>query len=238
MRAVHTPITPETEPEIWRKAMSREPKSFPDCNLHWMDQRSTEWFEVRRGCLTATGMGAWLLKSDKTSQKAREAAICRLLSEIGQCYELPVFETEAMRRGTELEPEAVEEFEAWSGTKVTPCGFAKASFCRAGCSPDGLVMSEGIGFEGKCPTGAKHFEYVRAGSLPSTYEYQVHGSMAVTGARAWWFQSFHPGQASMRVLVERGALADDLALALIDFSRDLDDAQEDMKERYRKEVLK
>ena len=33
---------------------------FPDCKIHTMPQRSTEWHEIRKDKLTASGMGAWL----------------------------------------------------------------------------------------------------------------------------------------------------------------------------------
>ena len=35
-------------------------KLFPDCKIHRMPQRSDEWFDIRKGKLTGTGMGSWL----------------------------------------------------------------------------------------------------------------------------------------------------------------------------------
>ena len=44
---------------------------FPDCTLIDCEQRSPEWFEHRRGVLTASQFGDWLTKSGKVAEKAR-----------------------------------------------------------------------------------------------------------------------------------------------------------------------
>jgi hypothetical protein len=69
-----------------------------------------------------------------------------------------------------------------------------------------------------------HIRYRRAGVLPDEYLYQVHGSMAVTGADAWWFQSWNPGLASLRVKVERNEFTEKLKAALIEFSAQFEQA--------------
>ena len=92
---------------------------FPGCEINWCEQRSDEWFEARMGVLTATSFGPWLLKTDKTSAKARENAICKTLASMARMYELPVFENDAMTRGTALEPLAVADFTAATGIDIT-----------------------------------------------------------------------------------------------------------------------
>jgi predicted phage-related endonuclease len=200
---------------------------FPDCEMHRVEQRTPEWFELRRGCLTASEFGPWLLKSDKTSAKARESAICRILAGIAECWEPKVFETDAMRRGTEMEPEAIAAFEKWSGKKVEDVGFCRSIHGMFGCSPDGLIVGESCGIEGKVPIPASHIAYRRAGVIPEQYIYQVHGSMAVTGAKAWYFQSWNPGLASLRILVERDDFTYQLKAALVEFSAQVEEAYEE-----------
>lgn len=34
--------------------------AFPDCNLYHMEQRSEEWYDIRKGRLTASASGMWL----------------------------------------------------------------------------------------------------------------------------------------------------------------------------------
>jgi hypothetical protein len=197
---------------------------FPDCDIHHMPQRSDEWFAARRGLLTASDFGPWLLKNDKTSQKARESAICRILAGAANLWQEPNFENAAMKRGTDLEPVAVSAFETFAGTGVTQVGLCVSRHGLFGCSPDGLLMEEGHGFEGKVPVPSTHIAYRRAGVLPEQYLFQVHGGMAVTGATGWWFQSWNPDLANLRVFTPRSEFTEELLAALIAFSKDVEEA--------------
>lgn len=187
------------------------------------EQRSPKWHEIRKGVLTASEFGAWLLKKDKRSQDAKAKAIARCVSQIAGGWEPDIFETEAMRRGTEMEPEAVEHFELQTGLKVRPVGFCLSTEGRFGCSPDGLIGDDS-GFEGKVPIGPTHVYYRREGVLPDAYKLQVHGCMAVTGAKTWWFQSYNRGLASLRLEVERDDFTEELLAGLKSFSRELEAA--------------
>jgi hypothetical protein len=131
-----------------------------------------------------------------------------------------------MARGTALEPQAIASFEAWHGETVIPVGFCKSTKGLFGCSPDGLLES-GAGVESKVPLPATHIAYRRAGVLPEEYFFQVHGSMAVTGATRWYFQSWNPDLAPLRILVERTEFTDELRTALKMFSADLQKAMDD-----------
>ena len=225
-----TPLTPDSEPEFFVReerlkavlslvqhaegqhagestadpAVSAVDNSlFPECILNFCEQRSEEWFEARIGNITASAFKPWLTQTTKAAAKARHTAICRCLSSKGRCYETPHRVTEAMQRGIDLEPEAVAAFERWSKETVLPVGFAKWKHGNAGCSPDGLIAGASMGFEGKAPEGPAHYDYLLSGVLPPLYYWQVHGSMAVMGAAdGWWFQSFHPGQPTFRILVK------------------------------------
>lgn len=198
---------------------------FPDCTIETMPQRSDEWFAARKGILTASNFGAWLLKdSDQRSRDAREKAICKLIAERANCEEAPNFENWAMQRGTELEPQAVAAFEGETGLKVREVGFCKSLHGAFGCSPDGLIEGESVGLEGKIPVPPTHIAYRRAGVLPDEYYWQVQGSMAVTGAQYWWFQSWCPGLAPLRIRIERDDTTEKLKAALIAFSIQFEEA--------------
>jgi putative phage-type endonuclease len=196
--------------------------NYPDCQIHRIPQRTPEWFALRRGVLTASRVGAWLLKSDATSMKARENAICELIAELAECDEEPDrFENWAMKRGTAYEPDAVAAFEQATGKKVTDVGFCMSKHGLFGCSPDGLIEEDGSGLEGKVPIPKSHIAYRRAGVLPNEYLHQVHFSMAVTGARLWHFQSWNPGLANLRIEVKRDDFTEKLLAAAIVFSDEL-----------------
>jgi len=241
----------------------------PDCQVHFCAQRSPEWFELRRGYLTATDFGPWLIEKPevrltikeiqaeldrlgiaypskglkdeyvallpditpylsytKTRNKAWESALGKVLAGIAGLWEAPTRETEAMRRGTELEPDAVAAFEAWSGHQVTQVGFCASKFGRFGCSPDGLINTGDSvkGLESKVPEPSTHIVRRRAAVLPYEHLYQVHGCMAVTGCTSWFYQNWNPGLASLRIEVQRDAFTDDLFAGLKAFSADVDRA--------------
>ena len=199
---------------------------FPDCHILHMAQRSDAWFQARKGVLTASNFGPWLLNSGKVAEQARERAICKLIAERANCESAPNYENWAMQRGTELEPQAVAAFEGETGIKVADVGFCLSKFGNFGCSPDGLIVGHSIGFEGKVPVPETHIRYRRAGELPDEYLFQIHGSMAVTGATAWHFQSWNPGLASLRILIERDEFTEKLKAALIAFSAQYEEAWE------------
>ena len=207
-------------------------KRFPDCTLHFCEQRTPEWFALRQGVLTASQFGPWLAKSDKTSEKACLSAVCQTLAEFAGCESPPVFENWAMKRGTELEPQAAEHFEQYTGLKVQPVGFCKAHGMPVGCSPDGLIVDQNIGFEGKAPIPATHVKYLLNGGLPDEYREQVHGSMAVTGAEAWWFQSYCPGLPTLRIKVERDNYTEQILAGLRRFSEAFESARAKVEELW------
>lgn len=198
--------------------------NFLDCIIHRMEQRTDEWLAARKGVLTASNFGPWLLNNGKVADGARERAICALIAERANCESAPIFENWAMKRGSELEPQAIAAFEGEMGLKVDAVGFCRSIHGAFGCSPDGLIAGELCGIEGKIPVPETHIRYRRAGYLPDEYLFQVHGSMAVTGAEAWWFQSWNPGLASLRVKVERDEFTEKLKAALIVFSEQYEEA--------------
>ena len=177
--------------------------SYPDCILIDCDQRTPEWFEARRGRLTASNFGAWLTKSDKTSAKARSTAVAQVLAELAGFPDPPVFENADIKRGIEWEPEALQYFQKLTGLTVDPIGFAASKHGLFGCSPDGLILSESSGVEVKCPRASKLIEWHQAGILPDAYRDQVHGSMAVTGAKTWHFIGYHRNLPALHILTHR-----------------------------------
>ena len=197
---------------------------FRDCYIHHMAQRSDAWFQARKGILTASNFGPWLINTGKVAEQARERAICKLIAERANCESAPNYENWAMQRGTELEPQAVAAFEGETGIKVADVGLCISKHGSFGCSPDGLIVGQSIGFEGKVPVPETHIRYRRAGEVPDEHFYQIQGSMAVTGAAGWYLQSWNPGLAPLRILVERDEFTEKLKAALIAFSAQYEEA--------------
>ena len=252
--------------------------NFPDCKIHRMPQRSDEWFDIRKGKLTGTGMGSWLaerpecrlsvaalremlesatgvkppakLKRDELLSECRElkldlpetllkgtfdarlTALAKLVGSLSACEVPDQFEIDpegppprnpslwAIWNGQRLEPEALEVFTKDTGFEVEEVGFCEHHSGFSGVSPDALLVGENVGFEGKCPLPATHAEYLLRNELPPKYKDQVHGSMAVTGADAWWFQSYSPGSIKevFRILVHRDEYTERMETGLNEFA--------------------
>ena len=177
--------------------------SFPDCKLIDCEQRTEEWFIARKGHLTASQFGDWLTKTGKVADKACLTAASKCLAELAGYPDPPPFETDDMRRGVELEPEARDAFQIYTGLTVDQIGFAKSKHGYFGCSPDGLILSGSAGLEIKCPRPSKLIQYIANDELPEEYKPQVHGSMAVTGAKEWHFFAYCPGFPFFHILTKR-----------------------------------
>ena len=205
---------------------------FPDCKIHHMPQRSETWYDIRKGKLTGSQMGAWLAdrkQTTKTFAKARAKATAKIIGQLSSCEVPDEWEVDpdgpppksiglwAIWNGINQEPKAVAAFEFATGLEVEEVGFCEHSSGVIGVSPDGLIKGQNVGFEGKAPIPTTHVEYLLNGTLPETYKAQVHGCMAATGADAWWFQSYCPGLPAFRILVERDEFTEQMVAGMNEF---------------------
>ncbi len=170
-------------------------------------QRSDEWRLERAGYATASEFAAVRSKG-KNGQEAvgRRNYRVRLVTE--RLTLQPTeggFESAATKWGEEQEAAALVAYELASGHLVERVGFIKhptVEWC--GCSPDGLVGTEGI-VQVKCPhVSAIHLEYLIEKRLPPDYAAQVYGELWVTGRKWADFVSFDPRlPAKLRLFVVR-----------------------------------
>lgn len=165
------------------------------------EQGSPEWLSARLGVPSASQFSKIVTgKGGKSTQV--EAYINQLVAEELTGETTLVYVNEHMKRGTELEPDARELYEALTGNTVQELGFCLHDTVNAGCSPDGLVGEDG-GLEIKCPAPATHVEWVKAGVVPSKHLQQIMGCLWITG-RSWWdFMSYHQTMKPLIVRVER-----------------------------------
>lgn len=148
-----------------------------------------EHAQDRCGHVTASEFAAVLAKGEG---KTRAAYLRRVVAEILTGKPSETYKNAHMDRGTEQEPHARLAYEARTGNPVREVGFIKHPTLRlVGCSPDGLVDSDGGG-EYKSVIPTVQVETILAGKYPSAHRAQVQGCMWVT-ERAWWdFCSFCP----------------------------------------------
>lgn len=166
------------------------------------DEQGTEaWRLSRLGKPSASGFSKLITRTGKPSTSAanyiNQLIYEKLSGEITETHT-----SDAMLRGTELEPLARENYELITDSTVVEVGFITDDDNGYGCSPDGLVGDGGL--EIKCPLGATMVKYLRdPQELVKAYWQQIQGCMWVTG-REWWDAfAFHPSTKHVLVRVER-----------------------------------
>ena len=165
------------------------------------EQGTEEWLAARLGVPSASSFGKLITPTGKKSSTF-DSYVNQLVAEriIGESTPFP--QTDAMARGTELEPHARAFYEFMTDNEVKEVGFIKHAVMEAGCSPDGLIDEMG-GLEIKCPLPHNHVETLRGGKMPTKHIPQVQGCMWIT-RREWWdFVSYHPDMENLIVRVER-----------------------------------
>ncbi len=153
------------------------------------EQGTTEWQQARCGVVTASNFKLVLTKG---KGKTRKAYMMRLIEEKRTGRPTESYWSDAMKRGTDLEPRARKAYETTTGNGVKEVGI---NFLderrRVGASPDGLIDHDG-GLEIKCPLVSTHTKYLQSGRIPAQYVPQVQGNLWVSGREWWDFASFAP----------------------------------------------
>ena len=149
-----------------------------------MQQRSPEWFEARKGRVTASLVGAILgLSPYMNRQDAMRVMVREALG-----AEREFVGNIATKYGTNNEAGALIDYRIETTHEVQEIGFVPLGDW-AGVSPDGLVGKDG-GVEIKCPFGLRNADKpVPFKSLADQphYEAQVQFTLYVTGRRWWHF---------------------------------------------------
>lgn len=166
-----------------------------------VEQGTQEWLDARLGKPSASQFHKLITTAGKPSASA-EKYIYTMIAERILGVSEPVYVTEWMERGNELEPEARAMYELLSDVDVQEVGFILDDSGEFGCSPDGLVGEDG-GIEIKCPTPQNHIEWTVKGVCPSKHFAQVQGCLYITGRKWWDFMSYHPQMNPFIVRVER-----------------------------------
>ena len=156
-----------------------------------MEQYSPEWWAARAGMPTASGADKIITPAGKQTTRAKRDdyqydLIGSWLSK-GKS-DMDTFQSFAMKRGTELEPKAREEFTFMTEKKVTEVGFCING--EIGCSPDGFV-DNGI-LEIKCPLPKTHAKYLIKDEVVPDYYPQLQFQMLVCERELSYFMSYSP----------------------------------------------
>lgn len=169
-----------------------------------MQQRSSEWFEARRGRFTASNISNILGGLDKkgellkmTSKAIDTMAFEKAVEIVSGIDEEENFVSKDMQRGIDLEPHAFTLLRDKKGLEfleVEECGFYPIGE-NAGASPDGLIKrlskTEAV-VEIKCPKHIKFFKLVANGEteIDSKYIAQMNMQMMATNTKECVFLNY------------------------------------------------
>lgn len=159
-----------------------------------MDQRSDEWFNIRKGKLTASNA-----QPISANGKGLETYVYQLLAE-KYSNNTEHYTNADLERGIELEDSARMTYEI-ENEKVKEVGFVGDEFI--GCSPDGFVGKDG-GIEIKCPNDIRFFRILVDGekAIDTAYLWQVQMTLYIT-KREWWDLVFYNPNFNNNILVFR-----------------------------------
>ena len=159
-----------------------------------MDQNTAEWRDARAGHITASRMCDVLAfgKRDGKPLKARQDYIGDIVAELLTGEPREQVRAKPLDWGHDVEQAARAAYEAETGEIVQLVGFMEHPlFPYIGCSPDGLVATNGQQ-QIKCPNNpAIHIATLRDG-MPEEHIPQVQGELFVTGREWSDFVSFDP----------------------------------------------
>jgi len=174
------------------------------------DQGTEAWLKERIGLITASGVSKLISGTGKPSSSAK-GYIDTICAEVLMDAPIETYQSAAMARGNELEPDARSWYELQTDNEVSQHGLCIRDELGAACSPDGFIEVtevDGIlrpvgGLEIKCPMPHTHVSYLRSGKCPTDYIPQVQMCMWITGAQWWDFVSYHPLMPKLMVRVPR-----------------------------------
>jgi hypothetical protein len=166
-------------------------------------QRSEKWFAIRRGIPTASKFAAIMADGrDGGESLTRQAYLDKLAGEIMSGQTDEDFQTEAMRRGNEMEDEALEWYEQEVFDDVQRVGFIRRTINPplghsyiVGCSPDGYLPKQKRLVQIKTMRPDLIVKLLRngPGGFTSKHRAQCQGELMVSGADSCDLICFYRG---------------------------------------------
>jgi len=131
--------------------------------------------------------------------------IYELLAEEGIDELEPVYQSEAMKWGIDMEEVAAFEYEKVSGIKLINSGWWESDFSElVGISPDGSDNTYTHAVEFKCPNTKTHVEYILGNVIPKVYIPQdLHYFVVNEKLKTLDFVSFDPRYRKRPIWIKR-----------------------------------
>lgn len=153
--------------------------------IYNFEQRSPEWYEIRKGLMTASKSS-----TIATAGTGLYTYILEIMAEYYSTAPKEMYFNDDMKRGVELEPEARLVYELENKVTVEQVGFVVYNE-YFGCSPDGLVESDGL-VEFKAPNDKNYLELLLYEKIKSEYIGQMQGQMLGTSRKWCDFVAYNP----------------------------------------------
>lgn len=150
-------------------------------------QGTPQWFDVRRGIVTASVVGKLITPSlkvadNETSRGVTASLVAERITDFTEDHGM----TSDMIRGVESEPVARGLYASRNRVRVDEVGFVRRGtpgHNLLGYSPDGLVGKHGL-IEIKAPRQKTHLNTILADEVPPQYMAQCQAGLYATD-RAW-----------------------------------------------------
>jgi putative phage-type endonuclease len=157
-----------------------------------MEQGSADWLALRLGKVTASKVKDVLTKGRGSApSKTAETYMMELIAEKLTGQSKPFFENDAMRWGTETEPQARSMYSVNNDfVDVREVAFIEYNEF-IGVSPDGLIGDDGM-LEIKCPTTTTQIKRALSDDYSADYKAQIQMQLWVAGREWCDFVSFDP----------------------------------------------
>lgn len=201
------------------------------------DQGSTEWLQLRSGLPTSSHFSQIVTPTGKSS-KSSEPLMLTLLAERLMGHPVAEHVSFYMKRGSELEIDAVRFYRLQTDSDTIPVGLILNDAGTIGTSPDQLVGDDGL-LEIKCPSEHVHMAYLlTTQGAANAYKCQVQGQLWITGRQFCDVLSYHPELPPALHRVERDeAFIGILAELVTQFSNQLEELHQSVIDRgYTKTV--
>lgn len=176
--------------------------------IHNIEQRTPEWFALR----TKYPLTASKAQAIATAGKGLETLCWDKKAEEYNIGEKEEYDNEHLKRGRELESEALDKYVDYRGEIETVGFVTDESISKvAGASPDALSETHNI--EVKCFADTKYFkllaEYKATGQVKveSQYEWQMQMQMLFTGKKKSHYVLYNPNYTDSIIIHE--VLADE-----------------------------
>lgn len=199
-----------------------------------MEQLSTEWFEIRRGKLTASRIADATAKTKTGWGASRKNLMAELVAERLTGTSANGYTNAAMQWGIDVEPDARAAYEFMRDADVVEVGFIDHPHIpMSGASPDGLVGDDGM-VEIKCPQTATHIDTLLGAPVADKYIKQMQWQMACAGRQWVDFVSYDPRMPEeLRLHTERVSRDDKIIAELESQAREFLEELAQMESRLR-----